>query len=279
VTEVPTRPPDVLIRATSGWRSLDLREIWRFREILRALARRDLTLRYRQTALGVSWVVLQPILGAAIFTLVFGRVAHLPSGGIPYFLLSFAGLVGWTAFSQTASRASTSLVQNSALLTKVYFPRVILPVSVAGSSLVDFAVSIVLLGAIASGYGYQPSLRLFAVPLFLLLLLTVAVGLGLILATATASFRDVQYIVPVLLQFLLYLAPVGYSASVVPSRYRTIYDLNPLTLPLEGLRWAFLGHGSMPTLAWVSSASGAVLLMVIGFAVFRRFEQRLADVI
>lgn len=271
--------PHLTIRPSRGWVALDIGELWNFRDLLVTLAGRDLKLRYKQTALGVIWVVLQPLMGAVIFAFVFGSVAKLPSGGVPYLVFSFAGLLGWNYFSGVLTKVSGCLVGNAHLISKVFFPRLVLPLSTIGSTLVDFAVAAGMMGVLLAIYRIVPSPLLLLFPLWMVLLTAIAMGVGLITAALAVSYRDIQYIVPVFTQFLLYASPVAYSVEAVPARLRWIYLLNPLTPPLEAMRASLLGTkfpGAQPlaiALVW------AVGLLLVGLFSFRRMERSFADVI
>jgi lipopolysaccharide transport system permease protein len=272
-------PPMLVIRPTSGWRSLDLREVWRFRDLLLMFAVRDLKLRYRQTALGVAWVVILPLLGAGVFALVFGRVAKLPSAGVPYFLLAYAGLLGWNLFQGTLTRAGGSLITNAPLISKVYFPRVIVPLSAAVSACVDTLVAMGLLVILLPAYHVALTPAVLLVPLWLLLLQVLGLGLSLYASALSVSYRDVSHILPVLVQFLLYASPVGYRAAQVPHAFQAVYLLNPLAGLLEGLRWSLLG-GTPPRLgAVLYAAAVSCVVLVVGAFAFRRMERRFADVL
>ena len=271
--------PLLVIRPTRGWRSLDLREVWRFRDLLVMFAVRDLKLRYRQTALGVAWVVILPILGAGIFAMVFGRVARLPSAGVPYFLLAYVGLLGWNLFQGTLSRAGGSLVTHAHLVSKVYFPRVIVPLSAGVSACIDTLVALMLLVILLPVYhlGLTPAVLL--VPVWLLLLQVLGLGLSLYASALSVSYRDVSHILPVAIQFLLYASPVGYRATQVPHTFQALYLLNPLAGLLEALRWSILGTVEP---RWGSVAYAAVvscLVLVGGAFAFRRMERKFADVL
>jgi lipopolysaccharide transport system permease protein len=271
--------PVVVIRPTHGWRSLDLREVWRFRDLLLMFALRDLKLRYRQTALGVTWVILLPLLGAAIFSLVFGRVAKLPTAGVPYFVFAYAGLLGWNLFQGTLSKAGTSLINNAHLVSKVFFPRVIVPLSAACSAMVDTVVALALLLILLPAYHVRLTPAIVFLPVWLVLFQVLALGLGLYAAALSVSYRDVTHILPVATQFLLYASPVGYRASLVPAAYHPLYVLNPLAGLLEALRWSLLG-GAPPNWGHVGYAAVAsCMLLVAGAFAFRRMERRFADVI
>lgn len=272
-------PPVLVIRPDSA-RTLGLAgDLWAFRDLLWSLADRDLRLRYRQTALGVAWVLLQPLLGALIFTFVFGVVAGLPSDGVPYFLFTFASLAGWALFAGILTRASGSLVQNSPLIAKVWFPRAVLPASTLPAALIDFLIALMLLGGMMAWAEVAPGLAILAVPLWVLALAMLALGLGLIGSALMVSYRDVQHILPVGVQLLLYASPVAYSASNVPERFLALYYLNPLAPLLEGLRASLLGTPMPPTNAIAWGATVALGTFVLGAAVFRRLERRFADVI
>lgn len=272
-------PPVFVIRPDSA-RSLGiLGDLWAFRDLLWSLADRDLRLRYRQTVLGVAWVVLQPLLGALIFTFVFGVVAGLPSEGVPYFRFTFASLAGWGLFAGIVTRASASLVQNSGLIAKVWFPRAVLPASTVPAALLDAAVALVVLLGMTVATGGTVGPGALAAPLWLLALAALALGLGLIGAALMVSYRDVQHILPVAMQLLLYASPVAYAASNIPDVYQRAYHLNPLVALLEGLRHALLGTPAPAAgdVAWALGATAGAL--VTGTLVFRRLERRFADVI
>jgi lipopolysaccharide transport system permease protein len=257
----------------------DLAEVWRFRDLCLALGRRDVTLRYRQTVLGVIWVVLQPFIAGGLFAVVFGRVARLPSEGVPYFVFAFAGFVAWSAFQNTLARSSTSLLSQSNLVSKVYFPRLALPLSALVSSFVDFAVGMASLVVLLVVMRIAPTAALMVLPLWILLLHAAGLALGTIAAAVSMRFRDLQYALPVVTQLLLYASPVAYATSAVPERLRPYFLLNPLSSVLDGFRWSLLGT-SAPSAAGVAWAAGAtVLLLVLALAIFARFERQLADVV
>ena len=249
------------------------------RELLLRFAGRDLTLRYRQTALGVVWVILQPLLGAGAFSFVFGAIAGFSStGGTPYFVFAFAGLTAWGLFYNVLTRASGSLVANAPLVSKVFFPRLILPCSTVGSSLVDFAVSLVMLGVLVLIGGASTGWALLTLPLWIVVIVAQALGIGVLLSALTVRYRDVQYVLPVASQLLLFASPVAYALAAVPHRGKAWMKANPLTGVLEAFRWSTLGGQSFPISALYSSA-WAVVLIVGGFALFARMERQFADVI
>jgi lipopolysaccharide transport system permease protein len=268
-----------VIRPTRGWQAVNLREVWRYRDLLLTLAERDVKLRYRQTVLGVIWVVLQPLVGAGIFAFVFGRVAGLSSEGIPYFVFAYAGLLGWGAFLNTFTRASNSLVGNAHLVSKVYFPRLVLPLSTVLSALLDFAVAFAVMLVLLVVYRVNPGLRLALLPLWLLLLVSLGVGLGLFAGALMVSYRDVQHALPVLVQFLLYATPAGYAVAAVPENLRAVYYLNPLAGALEAFRWSLLGVGTLSVAALAWSAVAAALALAWGATSFMALQRRFADVI
>lgn len=277
---LPHQKPYLTIRPASGWAALDLRELFLFRDLLFVLAARDIRLRYRQTALGVLWVVLQPLIAALIFTFVFGSMAKMGSDGIPYFLFAFAGQVAWMAFSATLTKASGSLVQNAQLVSKVFFPRLILPLSTVFSTFVDFAVGLGLLAVFMVFYGVAPGWGILTLPVWLLLIVLLALGIGLMAGALMVAYRDVVYILPVALNFLLFASPVGWALSAVPERLRSLYlTLNPVASLLEAFRWSLFGTGNVSWGFVAYAAALSVGLFMLGAVVFRMRERGFADVI
>lgn len=275
-----TGPGHLRLEAASGLPSLELAELWRFRDLLLTFATRDLKLRYKQTALGVTWVLFQPLIGAGIFSFVFGNVAGFSApGGTPYFVFTFVGMLAWGLFSKTLSRASTSLVSDAHLISKIYFPRLILPLSKSFAALIDLAVALGLLVVLLLVFWHLPGPEVLLMPVILLLLLLLALGIGFFATALAVKYRDVNYIVPVAVQFLLYASPVAYSVREVPPAYRDYYYLNPLTSLLEAFRWSVLGTGELALsyLAW--SAAACVIVFVGGALVFKRLERSFADVV
>lgn len=272
-------PPLLVIRPESA-RSLGiLGDLWGYRDLLWSLADRDLRLRYRQTLLGITWVVLQPVLGALIFTFVFGIVAGLGPDRSRYFVVTFVSLAAWGLFAGVVTRSSASLVQNSGLISKVWFPRAVIPCSVIPSALVDFAVAFLLWLAFVAWFGDALPATILLAPLWLLGILGLAIGLGFVGAALMVSYRDVQHLLPVALQLLLYASPVAYAATHVPERYLALYWLNPMAPLLEGLRSSLLGTPMPPTGA-IWYAIGIVIgALGVGTVTFRRLERRFADVI
>jgi lipopolysaccharide transport system permease protein len=271
--------PVALIGPPRGWSLVDLRELWEFRELLAVLAGRDLRARYKQTAFGVGWAVLQPLLVMATFTLVFGVLARVPTEGTPYPLFAMAGLLPWNCFSQTLGRVGASLVNNSNLVCKVYFPRLIIPLSSAVTPLVDFTVCLVVLLAMMAWYGIAPTWRVLAIPALALASSVVALSAGLWLTALHVRYRDVGYLVPVFLQVLMFLSPVGYSPALVPERWRPYYDLNPVSGVIEGFRWALLGGPGPSAWSLWANAAGVLVVLLGGALYFRRTEESLVDVI
>lgn len=282
VTAAPpehVEPPLLVIRPGSA-RSLGIvGDLWAHRDLLWSLADRDLRLRYRQTLLGVAWVVLQPVLGALIFTFVFGIVAGLGPDRVRYFQLTFISLAAWGLFAGIVTRASASLVQNSGLVSKVWFPRSVIPCSTIPAALVDFAIASLVWLAFAAWAGALPSAGALLAPLWVAAIVASAIGVGMVGAALTVSYRDVQHLLPVALQLLLYASPVAYTAANVPERYLAWYWLNPMAPLLEGFRASLLGTPMPPADAIAYAATVAVGALVVGSRVFRRLERRFADVI
>lgn len=271
--------PHVVLRPRPPLSWQDVVDVWAFRGLLRRLALRDITLRYRQTALGVVWVGFQPLLGAVIFAVIFGRVAKLPSGGVPYFLFAFVGMMGWTLFSATLTKINGSLVGNAALISRVYFPRLVLPLSTLASSLIDFGITLLLLVVLMIAYSTAVGAAVVLVLPAALLLLCLALGAGLIATSLTVRFRDVAYVLPILIQFLLYASPVAYGLDAVPESLRPYFIANPVTAPLELLRHAVLGSPAPGATALAYSVVVAAVLLVAGYATFKFQERQFADVI
>jgi lipopolysaccharide transport system permease protein len=272
--------PLLTIKPRRSWLPTSPRELWGFRELMIRFAARDITLRYRQAVLGVVWVVLVPLLGAGVLSFVFGSVANLDAPpGIPYFVFTLSGMVAWTAFSLVAIRASASLLANAGLVGKVYFPRLLLPISTVLSTLVDVGVSLALLVVLLLTSGVRPGLGVITFPIWFLAVLALALGIGLGAGALMVPYRDVQYILPVGIQFLLFASPVAYTLASVPARAQTLYELNPLTGLLEGTRWALIGT-PRPSLGLTAYSLGvSVLVLVVGTMVFSRMERQFADVI
>ena len=256
------------------------RDIWRYRELFWFLSWRDILVRYKQTAIGVAWSVLRPFLTMIVFTIIFGKIAKLPSDGVPYPIMVFAAMLPWQFFSNSLSECSNSLIDNAKLLTKVYFPRLVVPASAVIVSLVDFFISLVILGFLMIWYGFSPDWRFFMLPLFLGLAFTASFGFGLWFAALNVKFRDFRYVVPFIVQFGLYVSPVGFASSVIPEKWRLIYSLNPMVGVIDGFRWAILGGKA--ELYWpgfLLSTALTFLVFLLGLRYFRNTERSFADVI
>ncbi len=267
-----------IIQPSHGWELLDFRELWAYRELLWVLVSRDVRVRYKQTVLGAGWAVLRPLLAMAVFTVVFGRLAKMPSDGAPYPVFVLAGLLPWTFFSTAAAGAAESLVGSQGMISKVYFPRLLVPLSTLGVAIVDIAVGLVVLAGLVAWYGLPFGLSLLWLPAALLLLLLATLAIGTLLSALVASFRDFRHLVPFLLQLWLYATPVVYPASLFPPRWRWLLYLNPVAGPVDGFRAAFLGHPVEP-LAMLTSLAVSAVLLVVAVLYFSRVERRLADVL
>ncbi len=267
------------IAPSRGWVSLKLREMWEYRELLYFLVWRDIKVRYKQTVLGAAWAIIQPFFTMVVFSLFFGRLAKVPSDGIPYPIFSYAALVPWTFFSNGLTQSANSLVGNSNLIKKVYFPRLVVPTSAVLSGLVDFVLAFAVLLAMMLYYNIMPTANLLWLPLFLLLALVTALGVGLWLSAMNVQFRDVRYAVPFLTQFWMYATPIAYSSSLLPEPWRTLYGLNPMAGVVEAFRWALLGTETAPGVMIGVSGLAAVLTLVGGAYYFRRLEKSFADVV
>jgi lipopolysaccharide transport system permease protein len=270
---------ETLIRPSRGWASVDLGEIWEYRELLGFLVWRDVKVRYKQTLLGAAWAILQPVATMVVFSLFFGRLAGVPSDGLPYPVFSLAGLVPWTFFSQGLTQSANSLVGSQNLITKVYFPRLIIPAATVLSGVVDFALAMLVLLGVMGGYGIVPSARiLWIVPLLALAFIT-ALGVGLWLSALNVQYRDVRYVVPFLAQIWLLATPIAYPSSLLAEPWRTVYGLNPMAGVVEGFRWALLGTGPAPGPIVIASTVAALILLASGTFYFRRMERTFADVV
>lgn len=268
---VPIRPPSGL--------SLDFREVWRYRELLYFLAWRDVKVRYKQTGLGVAWALLQPVAAMVVFTVIFGRVSGIKPHGVPYPVFVYAGLVPWTYFSASLTQASTSLVGNTNLITKVYFPRLVIPLGVVLVPFVDFVLAFVVLVAMMAGWQVAPNWHVVALPAFVLLGLLTAVGIGLFLAAVNVRYRDVPYAIPFLTQMWMFASPVIYPVSFLSGQWHWVLSINPMTGVLEGVRWSLIAQEA-PNWGVVGvSCAVAVAAAIFGLVYFRRFEDDFADVI
>jgi lipopolysaccharide transport system permease protein len=268
-----------IIQPSRGWRALDVRELWRFRELVYFLALRDIKVRYKQTALGVAWVLLQPLLAMGIFSIIFGGIARLPSEGVPYPLFVVAGLVPWFYFANATSGASGSVVGNTQLISKVYFPRLVIPLAAVLANLVDLSVGLGLVIALLVGFGLAPGVQILALPLLVLLVVLTALGVSVWLSALDVQYRDVRYAVPFFIQVWLFATPVIYPASQVPEAWRPLIALNPMAGVIEAFRWALLGSAQPPVALLGTSVAVVAALLASGLLYFRRMERTFADVI
>ncbi len=277
--------PLLVITPPTGWAALNLREVWQYRELLYFLAARDVSIRYKQAALGVGWAILQPLFQMLVFTVIFGRLAKLPSDGVPYALFSFVGVLPWQLFAGSLTRAGVSLVGSANLITKVYFPRLIIPFSSVGACLVDFAISFVILIGLFGWFSwnttwhFHPGWPLLTLPLFILLAIMTSLAVSLWLSALNVQYRDIGQTIPFLVQIWMYASPVAYSASLVPAgKWRVIYGLNPMAGVIQGFRWALLG-GHPPDALLSASIAMVLVLLVGGLYYFKRMERTFADVV
>ena len=270
ITEVDFGPP-------SGWWNLRLPELWQYRDLLYFLVWRDIKVRYKQTLLGAAWAIIQPVTTMVVFSVIFGRLARLPSDGVPYPIFAFAALLPWQLFSRALSDAAGSLVTGQSMITKVYFPRLLLPLASVVSGLVDLGFALLVLVGLMVYYGIRPTWALLSLPLWVLMALATAMAVGLWLSALNVLYRDVKYITPFLLNFWLYATPVAYSSTLIPEKWRALYGLNPLAGVVEGFRWALLGQAiHVGSLVYVSAGAVCVLL-IAGLIFFQRMELTLAD--
>jgi len=268
----------LVIEPQRGWAALELGDLWRYRELLFLLTWRDIKVRYMQTVLGIGWAILQPLLTMVICSVIFGQLAKLPSDGIPYPIFTFTALLPWQLFAFALTNSSNSLVGSQSLVSKVYFPRLVIPIASVLPGLVDFAFSFLILLVMMVYYHIPMNARMLTLPLFLALALASALAVGLWLSALNVEYRDIRYVVPFLTLFWQYLTPVAYSASLIPEKWRLLYGLNPMTGVVEGFRWALLGNGHINGLIWVSLTI-IIVLLVSGLVYFKRMEATFADVI
>ena len=262
-----------------GWASLELSELWKYRELLYFLTWRDIKIRYKQTALGASWAILQPLLTMVIFTLIFGGLANLPSDGYPYPIFTYTALLPWQLFAFSLTNSSNSLVGEKNLISKVYFPRLIIPISSVTAGLADFCFSFLVLLGMMFFYKMQFSWKLFTLPLFLVLALLSAIAVGLWLSALNVKYRDIRYVVPFLTQFWMYATPVAYSISLIPEKWLWLYSLNPMVSVVEGFRWAILGDSGLNPQSMAISTVMVFILFMSGLYYFKRMEAGFADII
>ena len=271
--------PVVFIKPSKGWVSLDLRSLWEYRELLYFLTWRDIKVRYKQTALGAAWAILQPMATMLIFSLFFGRLVKVPSDGIPYPLFSFAALVPWTFFANGLNQSSNSLIASANLLKKVYFPRLAIPLATVLAGVVDFILAFAVLLLMIVYYRVMPTINILWTPLLLLLAFVTSLGVGLWMSALNVKYRDVRYIVPFMIQIWMFATPVAYPSSLLSQPWRTIYGLNPMVGVVEGFRWALLGTNTAPGLMVVASSLAALSILISGALYFRYMEKTFADVV
>jgi lipopolysaccharide transport system permease protein len=268
-----------VIQPSRGWSALNLRDLWKYRELLYFLTWRDIKVRYKQTVLGAFWAVLQPFLTMVVFSIFFGGLAKVPSDGVPYPIFSYVALLPWQLFAYSLQNAGNSLVGSQSLITKVYFPRLVIPISAVLSGLVDFAIAFLLLIGMMVYYGIPLRWTILTLPLFVLFALATSLAAGLWLSALNVKYRDVRYVIPFLTQFWLFLTPVAYPSSMVPEAIRPFYGLNPMAGVVEGFRWALLGTTGGAGALMVVSVIVVLVLLIGGFYYFRRFERTFADIV
>jgi lipopolysaccharide transport system permease protein len=275
--EIPSKR--VVIEPQKGWFNINLQELWEYRELFWILALREVQLRYRQTLLGVTWVIIQPLLTTAIFTIIFGRLMNAQSDDLSYELFAFAGLLPWNVFSQSLQRAGISLTRDIRLITRIFFPRIIIPMANALSTLVDFLVSLTVLVILLLIYRISIPITFFAIPILLLLNLLIAIGIGIIFSALNVYYRDFTYILPFIIQLWMFASPLAYSSKIIPAAWAWIYYLNPMAGIIDGFRWAVFGTIEFPATSLLYSSIVGVMVFMISLIIFRRLERNFADVI
>jgi lipopolysaccharide transport system permease protein len=271
--------PELVIEAGRAERQY-WQDLWQYRELFYFLAWRDILVRYKQTAIGIAWALIRPFLTMVVFTVVFGNLAKLPSEGVPYPILVFSAMLPWQFFANALTECSNSLISNSNLISKVYFPRLIVPVSAIVVSFVDFMISGIILLGLMAWYNYVPSWRILMLPVFVAIAFAASIGAGLLFASLNVKYRDFRFIVPFITQIGLYISPVGFSSNIVPEQYRLLYSLNPMVGVIDGFRWSILGGDAKLYLPGFALSLGLVLLMlIVGIVYFRKVERTFADVI
>ena len=270
---------NLVIEAGKG-KSRYFKDLWQYRELFLFLAWRDILVRYKQTIIGISWSVIRPLLTMMVFTIIFGKIAKLPSDGAPYAIMVFSAMLPWQFFSNTLNEGGNSLISNSSMISKVYFPRIIIPSTAMIVSLIDFFISLVILVCIMGVYLYVPSWKMIFIPLFLVLAIITSLGITYLISALNVKYRDFRYVLPFIIQFGLYVSPVGFSSAVIPGKWRLLYSLNPMVGVIDGFRWCIQGTDNI--IYWpgfILSITVAVLVFIIGFTVFRKTEREFADVI
>lgn len=278
-TQASFRRAPLRILPSRGWFDTGLREVWAYRELLVFFVWRDVKIRYKQTVIGAAWALLQPFLTMLVFSLIFGRLAKLPTNGLPYPVFYYCALLPWSYFATGLQNATNAMVEQQRLITKIYFPRLVLPVSAVLSGLIDFAVAFAMLIALMVYYRIVPGRAALLLPGFLVLAVLTALGFGLWLSALNAIYRDVRYVVPFLVQFWMFVSPVAYSSSLVPERWHWIYGLNPMAGVIEGFRWALTGHAAAPGPLFAASFGGVLLVLLGGLLYFRGIEGAIADIV
>jgi lipopolysaccharide transport system permease protein len=274
-----SQPPIVRIAPPSRWWVLPFAELWQFRELIYFLVWRELKVRYKQTAIGAAWAVIQPLLTMLIFSLFFGKLAHIPSGGLPYPVFYYSALLPWMYFASSLQNATNKVVENQNVITKVYFPRLILPISATLPGLVDFGISFLMFVCIMVYYKIHPGVPILMVPVFLLLALLTALGVGLWLSALNAVYRDVRYVIPFFLQIWMFASPVAYPSSLVPAKWRWFYGLNPMAGVIEGFRWSLTGTGDPPSRMLLASSAVVIAVLFGGLMYFQKMETTVVDVV
>jgi lipopolysaccharide transport system permease protein len=277
--ETVFKTPVIRIEPSRGWISLKLHELWEYRELLYFLAWRDIKIRYKQTALGAAWAIIQPFFTMVVFSIFFGRLAGIPSDGVPYPIFSFAALVPWTFFANSLNQSSNSLVNNAGLIQKVYFPRLAVPIASIVSGVVDFVLAFLVLLGMMLYYGMFPTLNALWLPFFFLLAFVTSLGVGIWLAAMNVRFRDIRYAVSFLIQFWMFSTPIAYPSSLLSEPWRTLYALNPMVGVIEGFRWGLLETNTAPGAVIVVSSLMAIAILVSGAFYFRRMEKTFADIV
>ncbi len=274
---LPSAPATVRIEPPRGWLELRLHEVWQYRELIYFFVWRDVKVRYKQTVIGIVWVVLQPLMTMGVFTIFFGRLAKLPSQGLPYPVFYFAALVPWAYFASALNSCTNIVVSNQHVITKVYFPRLVLPLAAVCSPLIDFAIGLVIMFILTLSFGIRPPATALLLPVLILLAVLTALGVGLWTSALNALYRDVTSIIPFIIQFWMLASPVAYPSSLVPQRWRWLYGLNPMAGVIDGFRWALTGHGVAPGPHMLASAFAVMVVLLGGLFFFQRMEGTVAD--
>lgn len=273
------KTPELIIKPLGGWRAIDFRELWTYRELLYFLVWREIKVRYKQTILGAAWAIIQPFFTMVVFSVFFGTLAGVPSDGIPYPIFTYSALLPWQMFENGIRKAATSLVSGRNLLTKVYFPRITVPLAPILASFIDFLLAFVVLIGMMFYYDMRPTQALWTLPLFLILTMVTAIGVSLWTAALNVAYRDVGYLIPFILRVWFFITPITYASSIVPEQYQLLYSLNPMVGVVEGFRWAMLGVGNPPSSMFLGAVVISFLLMITGAMYFRRMERTFADVV